>query len=202
MVKDIPGYEGLYQITSDAQVINIKTGLIKKPWINNKGYLCIDLSKDGITSHKLLHRLYAEAFIPNPNNYPVVMHQDNDKLNICESNLVWGTYSENNAQAIRDGLKPLPIPENRKIFSIISSSNEVQGYFYGQQEILDEIGFGNIQMIQNHINRKTPLREGKYKGCSIVPIGTIKQLREANVQRSSPNGRVEPQAYGGRKMSV
>ena len=67
MWVDIKGYEGIYKISDNAEVMNIKTGLIKRPWVNNKGYLCIDLSKNGITNHYLLHRLYAEAFIPNPN---------------------------------------------------------------------------------------------------------------------------------------
>ena len=47
----------------------------------------------------------AEAFIPNPNNYPVVMHIDNNKQNCCVENLKWGTVQENTQQAFDDGLQ-------------------------------------------------------------------------------------------------
>lgn len=90
MVKHIKGYEGLYQISDNSEVINIKTGKILKPWITNKGYKCIDLNKNGKRKHVLLHRVMAEAFVPNPNNNPIVLHKDNDKLNTDPSNLVWG----------------------------------------------------------------------------------------------------------------
>lgn len=164
MLKDIKGYEGIYQISDNAEVINVKTGLIKKPWVNNKGYLCIDLSKDGITKHYLLHRLYAEAFIPNPNNYPVIMHLDNDKQNLSPDNLQWGTYSENNSQAIADGLKPLPRPDNRKFYMITDGANEFKGYFYGQDDVLKALGYGSISVVQNLLFRHTPIKQGPYKG--------------------------------------
>lgn len=53
---------------------------------------------------KRVNILVAQAFIPNPNNYPIVLHLDNNKLNNNVTNLKWGTYSENTLQAYRDGL--------------------------------------------------------------------------------------------------
>lgn len=52
----------------------------------------------------LLHRLVAIAHIPNPNNYPLVMHKDNDTTNNSVDNLMWGTASMNTKQAYKDGL--------------------------------------------------------------------------------------------------
>ena len=49
------------------------------------------------------HRLVALAYIPNPNNYPIVMHKDNNPLNNHVDNLMWGTYSMNNLQCSREG---------------------------------------------------------------------------------------------------
>lgn len=51
-----------------------------------------------------VHRLVAEAYLPNPANLPIVMHLDNDKSNNMVSNLKWGTVSENTQQAFDDGL--------------------------------------------------------------------------------------------------
>lgn len=90
MLVDINGFEGLYQISDDSSVINIITGKTVKPWINNKGYKCVDLSKGGKRKHMLLHRLMATTFVPNPNNYPIVLHLDNNKLNLDPVNLSWG----------------------------------------------------------------------------------------------------------------
>lgn len=53
---------------------------------------------------KRVHRLVAEAFIPNPNNYPIVMHKDNNKKNNNVNNLKWGTISENTKQTCTDSL--------------------------------------------------------------------------------------------------
>lgn len=104
MIKDIMGYEGIYQINEYGDIRRADNFKIIRPYINNKGYKIIDLSKDGVTTKFLVHRLVALHFVPNPNNYPIVLHKDNVKLNTHYTNLVWGTYSQNNAQAIQDGL--------------------------------------------------------------------------------------------------
>lgn len=166
MVKDIKGYEGIYQISNDSTIINIKTGKAIKPWINNKGYKCIDLAKNGEKKHMLLHRLMAEAFVPNPNNDPIVLHKDNDKLNTSPENLVWGTYSENNTQAIKDGLNIVPRPDNRKYFAIVDENgNNVTPFcFRGLNTVMDIIGYGNAQVGHNLVHRHDKIKQGLYKG--------------------------------------
>ena len=168
MIKDIKGYEGLYQISDNSEVINTKTGLSLKPWTNNKGYKCIDLVKDGVRKHMLLHRLMAEAFVPNPKNKPIVLHLDNDKLNTDPDNLVWGSYSENNAQAIRDGLNKVPRPDNKKDFIIVDKFGNCDPlYYHGLDSIVTVIGYGNTQIGHNLVHRHDKIKQGDYTGCYV-----------------------------------
>lgn len=81
-----------------------KGGLLK-PKLNAYGYLTVSLKGNGIEETKSIHRLIAEAFIPNINNQPVINHIDGNKLNNCISNLEWCTYSHNNQHAWDTGLK-------------------------------------------------------------------------------------------------
>lgn len=81
---------------------------IKKELVNVCGYKCCGIkyykNNKNIVIQKRVHRLVAEAFIPNPNNLPIVIHIDNNKKNNCVDNLKWGTISENTQQAINDNL--------------------------------------------------------------------------------------------------
>lgn len=71
-----------------------KHGRILKPEIR-KGYYSVDLMKDGKRYKFRVHRLVAEAFVPNPDNLPMVNHKDEDRLNNIASNLEWcdNTYN-------------------------------------------------------------------------------------------------------------
>ena len=71
----------------------------------NNNYLYCGITYDEGQRQRRVHILVAEAFIPNPNNYPVVMHIDNNKQNCCVENLKWGTVQENTQQAFDDGLQ-------------------------------------------------------------------------------------------------
>lgn len=95
--KDIKGYEGLYQVSNKARVKGLRRvrvnnygsysvvdETILKLRISN-GYYSVGLCKDGIQVQFYVHRLVADAFIPNPDNLPVVNHKDENKLN----NLIW-----------------------------------------------------------------------------------------------------------------
>ena len=102
--KDIDSYKGLYQISSFGRIkaLEKKAGFLTKheriliPFVKSNGYACIDLRRKGIRRKYHIHRLVAEAFIPNPNNYPCINHIDYNKLNNKVENLEWCTYSHNN----------------------------------------------------------------------------------------------------------
>ncbi len=117
--KDIVGYEGLYQVSNLGRVKsfdryvrngtsnkNIKRGKILSPCVNPKcGYMQVNLIKDKNKKIKTIHRLVAEAFIPNLENKPCVNHIDGNKQNNKIDNLEWVTHSENTIHAIKMGLK-------------------------------------------------------------------------------------------------
>ena len=93
---DIKGYEGLYAITEDGQVWGYKRKRFLKPIINKDGYLYVNLSKNGKYKSYRIHKLVAEAFIPNPNNLPQVGHKDEIRNNNEIYNLYWTNQKDNN----------------------------------------------------------------------------------------------------------
>lgn len=87
--RDIPEYEGLYQASNLGRIRNIKRNKCLKLVKHHKGYLIVELFKNGCGKQFNVHRLVAKAFIPNPNNLPQVNHKDENKLNNCVDNLEW-----------------------------------------------------------------------------------------------------------------
>ena len=99
--KPIKGYEGLYEISNLGRVksLNYKgTGKEKilKNTENSKGYLMVCLTKNGKQKLFKIHRLVAEAFIPNPENKPCIDHINTIKNDNRVENLRWVTNEENN----------------------------------------------------------------------------------------------------------
>ena len=106
--KEITGYEGLYQVSNLGNVRRIghletnKNGIQRtlkdknlKPKVDGKGYVHVILFNHNKRKTIRIHRLVAEMFIPNPNNYPQVNHKDEDKQNNKVDNLEWCTNKYN-----------------------------------------------------------------------------------------------------------
>ena len=91
--KDIEGYTGLYQISTLGNIKNTRSGNLLRPQ-NARGYLRVKLHKHGEFDNIPVHRLVAQAFIPNPENKPQVNHIDEDKTNNTVDNLEWVTAKE------------------------------------------------------------------------------------------------------------
>lgn len=121
MKRDIKNFEGLYQIDEFGNVYSldkrvnagimyhtsvVKKGKQLKPETCKNGYKRVLLiSWENKRCHKLIHRLVAEAFIPNEYNLPQVNHKDGNKNNNHYSNLEWCTQQENNVHALKIGLR-------------------------------------------------------------------------------------------------
>ena len=88
-----------YSIDELGDVRNDITGTMKKPFINKAtAYLTVDLWKDNKPLKVTIHRLLAEAFIPNPSGKLTVDHKDGNRLNNSLENLRWATYAEQNSR--------------------------------------------------------------------------------------------------------
>ena len=98
----IKGYER-YVVSEDGVVTNTKTGKALSWHLNENGYMYVSLHREGKSSTRTVHRLVAEAYIPNPENKPFVNHKDANRANPHKDNLEWCTQSENIAHAYRLG---------------------------------------------------------------------------------------------------
>jgi DNA-binding XRE family transcriptional regulator len=108
--KDIPGYEGLYQVSNLGRVKSfprfgtVNNERILKLHLSKYGYISACLCRENQKALKRVNRLVAFAFIPNENNLLEVNHIDGNKLNNYVENLEWVTNSENKIHAYKTGL--------------------------------------------------------------------------------------------------
>lgn len=107
--KDIPEFEGWYQISNMGRIRSIdrmvnykhnagssfRKGQLLIPQLSNKGYLEVGLKVNGKGFYKRIHRLVATVFLPNPNNYPSINHINEIKTDNRAVNLEWCTHSHN-----------------------------------------------------------------------------------------------------------
>lgn len=91
----IRGYENLYEVSSFGNVKSIKRGILLKPYTHKNGYRSVSLWYKNKKKNKLIHRLVAEAFLPNPNNMEEVNHKDENKANNRLDNLEWCSHLYN-----------------------------------------------------------------------------------------------------------
>lgn len=127
-----------YSVSMDGQVRNNKTGKILALCHDTNGYLSVGLYRDGKRSIKRVHKLVAEAFIPNPLNLHDINHKDGNKKNNHSSNLEYCTRSYNMLHSTRTlGIKPRK-PLKKPVVCLES----------------DEV-YVNIQTAANAVNRSS-----------------------------------------------
>lgn len=138
--KPVKDYEGLYEVSNlgkvralDRKVIT-KNGVIKTRKSKEKkqskciGYAYVGLTKEGISKTFRVHRLVAQAFIPNPENKEQVNHIDGNKLNNRVDNLEWCTNQENCIHAWKNGLNHI----TEKTIQVAKITGKINGKKLGK----------------------------------------------------------------------
>lgn len=127
-------YTGLYQVSNMGGVRSLnynKSGIIKTLSLTQrKGYNIVSLSKNGEKTIFTVHRLVATMFIPNPYNYPVVNHKDENKANNMVDNLEWCTVQYNtqySSYKIRDSKIGKPRSNETKMKTSMSMKGKMAG---------------------------------------------------------------------------
>jgi hypothetical protein len=137
--KPVKGYEGLYKVSNMGRIKSVERYMknhsklqlvpekIKSPQDNGHGYLWVQLCKNSKCSYRYVHRLVAEAFIPNPDNKPQVNHLDYNKQNNCVDNLEWVTAKENNEYSMPNR-KDKTGPKGAGVIKCDLAGNELERY--------------------------------------------------------------------------
>lgn len=170
--KNIEGYEGLYLISNFGRIKSLnrykRCGntlklyndiILKQGKVD--GYKTIQLCKDGIAKSFRVHRLVAEAFIPNPQNKSQVNHKDGDRTNNYVENLEWCTPKENIIHSYKKLERKANTPWKNKFGKDNPNSKEVYKIDKNTNKIIEK--FYGI----NEANRKTNIaRSSIYKVCN------------------------------------
>ena len=136
-----------YSINEFGEVRNDKTGHIKQPFTNKQnGYLIVDLYKNNKSEKVPIHRLVAEAFIPNPKNKLTVDHIDGNRQNNSIENLRWATYSENNSRFETIGVRSETITVTR----YAEERNKRGGGHLAWLDVIDTMEFESISETAKH----------------------------------------------------
>lgn len=143
--RAIPEYEGYYEASSLGRIRSVprngtrKNGTILTPNVKKSGYANVLLSKNDIRKTHRIHRLIAQAFIPNPEDKPQVNHKNGDKLDNRVDNLEWATSRENirhkfdvlGYKTPQGEGKPIKCLETGEIFMHIRDAERKYGISHG-----------------------------------------------------------------------
>jgi hypothetical protein len=185
--KDIENYEGFYQVSNHGR---IRSTIYKNQYGEFKrikqlklrkslnGYMTVGLVKDRTVCQNTVHRLVAQAFIPNQLNKPHINHIDCNKLNNKANNLEWCTRSENMQHASKNGLLKFNYGcdhyKSRKIIQYDMNNNKIKEW----ECIADaskELGLSQSNICQCCLGKNNHKSVGKfiwryYESCSRLQV--------------------------------
>ena len=158
--RDVKGYEGKYQVSNKGNVRTFqrdRSMLMKlKDWF---GYKVVMLWNNKVRKDAKVHRLVAEAFIPNPDNLPIINHKDENPSNNCVENLEWCTYKYNNnyGSAIQKRIKSNP---RVKPVVMLNANGEFEMEFESSAEAARHVD-GNGSNVWAVCNKRAETYKGK-----------------------------------------
>lgn len=123
-MKDVVGYEGLYAVTSCGKVWSYKSKRFLKAYKNKYGYYQVKFCKDGTRKDFFVHKLVAEAYIPNPDGLETVDHIDGNKDHNYVKNLQWLSGADNTRKAHN---KKVRCVETDEVFDSITIAAKEKG---------------------------------------------------------------------------
>jgi len=172
--RPVKGYEGLYEVSNLARVRSVDTikefmtqlgnpascrcyGRVLKQQRRINGYYFVILTDHKKIKNCNVHRLVAEAFIPNPDNLPVVNHKDERKTNNLPENLEWCTikYNTNYGTA----MKRVSEKRSSRIVEQYSLDGELVGRYIGVPNAARATGM-NKHSIESVLRRKNKVFKG------------------------------------------
>lgn len=172
--RDVVGYEGYYEVSnlgrirSKERTIIYNNGkkvhrksIMKNPTISGSPYPRVGLQVNGKLVMKMVHRLVAEAFVPNPDNLPIVNHKDEDKTNFQASNLEWCDNSYNVSYSNKGvRRKSFRIGYNSRIILKLTFDGVEVGRYYGAREACEKNGYKRGRLDSVLYNRKSKIYDG------------------------------------------
>lgn len=169
--KSVRGYESFYKVSNLGRVMALPNHrhpkpIILKPQINGKaGYYLVFLQHKGISKGFLVHRLVAEAFIPNPDGYKEVNHRDENKANNSADNLEWCSrkynvnYGNRNARITgRKGYKVFQYTKDMVFIRSYPSTRAVERELGYCQPFISKCCRGKVKDAYGYIWSYTPLK--------------------------------------------
>lgn len=159
--RDIKGYEGLYQVSNEGRIKH--NDYIKKPTPTTRGYLDVQLWKDGKCTHKLVHRVVFEAFVSDIPKGMQVNHIDECKTNNALSNLNLMSPMENINWGT--GIEKQALAKSKKVYQY--ENGVLVGEFCSASEAARQLGYSQSEISVN-------CRGGRYKNGKWVVSKTYK----------------------------
>lgn len=160
-MKPIKNYENRYAVTEDGQVYSYRTKRFLKPWYNERGYAKVTLCMNSTPKHYFIHRLVAEAYLPEPlAGQTQINHKDENKQNNNVDNLEWVTPKENinygtaNARRAMSLGKPVYVAELDEVYPSMAAAASELDLSYNA--------------LRNALRKGVPYRNMTFSFCEVV----------------------------------